>query len=202
VLADPWLKRWLPTIRDAARGAPVLEIGCGSGADTATLLSAGLEVVAFDLSPENVAKAKAIAPGATISAQDVLGPFPLEGLGIGVVIASLSLHYFTWDETLSLMGRIHRTLRPSGLFLVRLNSTEDIHYGSVGHPEIEPGLFMVDGSPKRFFSAVDVNNLFGAGWRVTSIQHMESDKYGQPKFLWEVAVESGGLDTSGSKVPI
>jgi SAM-dependent methyltransferase len=135
VLADPWLEQWLPTIRDTARGAPVLEIGCGTGADTATLLGAGLEVVAFDLSPENVAKAKTIAPGATISAQDVLEPFPLEGSGIGVVIASLSLHYFTWDETLSLVDRMHRTLRPAGLFLARLNSTEDVHNGSVGHPK-------------------------------------------------------------------
>jgi SAM-dependent methyltransferase len=161
-----------------------------------------LEVVAFDLSPENVAKTKAIAPGATISAQDVLEPFPLGESGIGVVVASLSLHYFTWDETLSLVRRIHRTLRPGGLFLARLNSTEDIHYGSVGHPAIEPGLFMIEGSLKRFFSALDVNNLFAAGWRVTSMQHMESNKYGFPKFLWDVAVESSGLDNPETKARI
>ena len=34
---DDWLDPWLPELAARAAGLPVLEIGCGSGDDTATL---------------------------------------------------------------------------------------------------------------------------------------------------------------------
>ena len=189
MIADPWLQRWLPRIAEGTGNAPVLEIGCGSGADTAVLIQAGCRVVAFDLSPEAVSEARRAAPAATITVQSVEQPFPLEGAGIGVVVASLSLHYFSWAQTLSVVARIQSTLRPGGLFLCRLNSTQDKNYGAVGHPEVEPGLYMVGGQAKRFFAEADVASLFHVGWRVLSCQHVESLKYGAPKYLWEVAAE-------------
>jgi SAM-dependent methyltransferase len=165
----------------------VLEIGCGSGADTVELLRSGLQVVAFDLSLEAVAAAKQVAPSAEITAQSVEQHFPLEGTGIGAVIASLSLHYFTWTQTLSLAARIRATLKPGGIFLCRLNSTEDKNYGSVGHQEIEPGLYLVNGHPKRFFSESAIDALFKTGWKVISCEHKSSSKYELPKYMWEVA---------------
>ncbi|MFO1378657.1 MAG: class I SAM-dependent methyltransferase [Steroidobacteraceae bacterium] len=71
---EPWLQRWAASIVAAARGGPVLEIGCGTGDDTVALASMGLEVVAFDLSPEAVAAARRAAPAARISVQDLLIP--------------------------------------------------------------------------------------------------------------------------------
>jgi SAM-dependent methyltransferase len=187
MLADPWLQLWLPALAKASGASPVLEIGCGSGADTAELLRSGLQVVAFDLSPEAVAAARQAAPGAEITVQSVEQPFPLEGAGIGAVIASLSLHYFSWTNTLSLVGRVRATLKPGGILLCRLNSTEDTNYGSVGHREIEPGLFLVNGHPKRFFSESDIDALFKSGWKVLGREHKSSSKYGLPKYMWEVA---------------
>jgi SAM-dependent methyltransferase len=187
---DPWLERWIPTLRDVCAGAPLLEIGCGSGQDTRTLVSHGLKVVAFDLAPEEVAKAQVAAPEASITVQSVLEPFPLEGSGIGAVVASLSLHYFTWQETVSLVSRIHRTLRPGGLLLARFNSTEDTNFGAIGHPEVEPGLHLVNGQAKRFFSQADVNALFGLGWQVRNLEHRVTHKYKFPKSLWELCVAS------------
>jgi SAM-dependent methyltransferase len=189
MLADRWLHQWLPMLAKASAGSPVLEIGCGSGADTVELLRSGLQVVAFDLSPGAVAAAKEAAPGAEITVQSVAQPFPLEGTGIGVVIASLSLHYFSWAETLSLVARVRETLKPGGVFLCRLNSTEDKNYGSVGHPEIESGLYLVNGHPKRFFSESDIDTLFENSWKVVSREHKSSSKYGLPKYMWEVVAE-------------
>jgi len=117
--ADPWLQRWLPRIAETARGAPILEIGCGVGDDTAVLTQCGLEVVAFDLSPEAVSEARNAAPAAIITVQSVEQPFPLEGSGIGVVIASLSLHYFSWGQTQRVLARIRTTLKRDGLLLCR-----------------------------------------------------------------------------------
>jgi SAM-dependent methyltransferase len=188
MFTDPWLSRWLPLIAQATNGGPLLEIGCGSGADTSELMRNGLHVVAFDLSPEAVQAAKRAAPSASITVQSVTDPFPLEGTGLGAVIASLSLHYFTWAQTISMAARIHSTLKPGGLFLCRLNSSEDKNFGSIGNPEIEPGLYLVNGQPKRFFSKADVEKMFFQGWKQLSCEQTSSRKYGLQKHMWEVAV--------------
>ena len=186
---DPWLERWIGTLREHAGESPVLEIGCGSGADTTTLVAAGLAVTGFDRSDEAVAEARQRAAGARLNVQDVREPFPLEGSGLGAIVASLSLHYFPWTETREIVDRIHRTLRPGGLFLCRLNSTQDQHFGACGNPLIEPGLFLVDGQPKRFFDAPALDRLFAKGWHRLSCEHHLTDKYARPKALWEVVLE-------------
>jgi SAM-dependent methyltransferase len=185
---DDWLDPWLPELTARSAGLPVLEIGCGSGDDTATLAAAGLPVVAFDLSPEAVAAARARVPQATITCQDVRDPFPLASGAAGAVLASLSLHYFPWNETLALAARIHDVLRPGGLLLCRLNSTEDTHFGARGHRAIEEHFYDVNGAPKRFFDAAAIDHLFATGWQRLSTRHAVTGKYGLPKSLWEVAL--------------
>jgi len=189
VLTDPWLERWLPLILERAGPGPVLEIGCGTGQDTATLAKAGARVVAFDLSPLSVAIAKARVPKADITCRDVRDPFPTLGPDVGAVIASLSLHYFSWAETEALAARIRGVLRPGGLFLCRLNSTRDHYHGASGYPEIEPNLFSVNGHPKRFFDRAAIERLFADGWREISIEELITHKYALPKVLWELALE-------------
>jgi SAM-dependent methyltransferase len=185
---DDWLDPWLPELAARAAGLPVLEIGCGSGDDTATLTAAGLTVIAFDLSPEAVAAARARVPQATIGCQDVRDPFPLGPGAAGAVVASLSLHYFAWDETMALAERIHAVLRPGGLLLCRLNSTEDTHFGARGHPPIEDNYYDVNGEPKRFFDGAAIDRLFATGWQRLSTRHAVTGKYGLPKSLWEVVL--------------
>jgi SAM-dependent methyltransferase len=187
-LSDPWLSRWLPAIAERAGTGTVLEIGCGSGDDTETLVAAGLSVVAFDMSEQAVAKARARAPAAAIFCQNVLDPFPPGGR-FAAIVASLSLHYFSWAETKALVARIHGTLRPGGILVSRLNSIEDHSYGASGHPEIEKHYYLVDGKPKRFFDRQEVDTLFGAGWTQLSVEHAYTAKYENPKALWEVVVE-------------
>jgi SAM-dependent methyltransferase len=198
---DDWLDPWLPELTARAAGAPVLEIGCGSGDDTATLAAAGLAVVAFDLSPEAVATARARVPQAAVSCQDVRDPFPLAPGSAGAVVASLSLHYFPWDETVGLARRIHAVLRPGGLLLCRLNSTEDTHFGAQGHPRIDDDFYLVNGEPKRFFDAAAIDRLFADGWQRLSTRHAVTGKYGLPKSLWEVALLREGGDGAAEAAP-
>ncbi len=186
MLSDPWLDRWLALAKKSVGASPVLEIGCGSGADTATLTEAGFEVIAFDVSADAVAQAKRRAPRAIIECKDAREPFHPAARELGVIVASLSLHYFPWSETEALLQRIRAALRPGGLLLCRLNSTQDRHFGAHGHPQIEPDFFLVDGAPKRFFDRRSVDALFSAGWLVVSAQHLVTGKYGLPKALWEV----------------
>ena len=189
MIHDPWLNRWLPLISEHANNDPVLEIGCGAGEDTSTLVAGGLKVVAFDRPAKAVKMAKNRVPSANILCQDVRAPFPIDKSGAGTVIASLSLHYFSWSETLTLVSRIHDVLRPNGLFVCRLNSTEDHNFGASGHPSIEDNYYMVNGEPKRFFDEPSLNMLFTDGWHRLSFEHFTTRKYFMNKALWEVVLE-------------
>ena len=184
---DPWLERWLPLAAGRAGAMPVLELGCGGGRDTATLLRAGLRVVAIDLSPKLISVARQRCPGAAFHCRDLRAPFPVREAG--VIVASLSLHYFPWDETVALAARVRDTLRPGGVFLCRLNSTNDHHYGASSHTRIEDNFYLVDGEPKRFFDEGAVIRLFGAGWRIHSIGEFTVERYEHPKALWEIVAE-------------
>lgn len=189
MLHDPWLYRWLPRAIQHAGDKPVLEIGCGHGDDTVVLARAGLRVVAFDLSRTAAAAARVRVPSASIECRDIRSPFPAAANNVGLVVASLSLHYFPWTETVAIVQRIHEALRPGGLLLCRLNSTEDRNFGAIGHPEIERHFYMVNGEPKRFFDAQSVAALFAEGWKLLSQEHFVTRKYMKSKALWEVALE-------------
>ncbi|KEZ03382.1 methyltransferase [Burkholderia sp. MSh2] len=186
---DPWLDRWLPLINARAADRPVLEIGCGYGDDTATLASAGLHVIGFDLSLAAVAATKIRVPSAKIARRDIRDPLPDDATDVGVALASLSLHYFSWDETVSIVDRVRSAIRPGGVLLCRLNSTLDSNFGAEGHEEIEPGYFLVDGQPKRFFDENAVRRLFADGWNTLALEHVMTDKYRQPKAAWEIVLE-------------
>jgi SAM-dependent methyltransferase len=189
MLNDPWLNRWMPLIRERAGSGLVMEIGCGHGADTVTLAREGISVFAFDLSLAAVSVAKLRASSANIERRDIREPFPEQLTGLGVVIASLSLHYFSWAETKTLVERIRSTLCPGGVLLCRLNSTLDHNFGATGHPEIEPNYFLVNGEPKRFFDKTTIEALFSEKWGTLAQEHFVTDKYFKPKALWEVVVE-------------
>ncbi|MGA3251988.1 MAG: class I SAM-dependent methyltransferase [Paraburkholderia sp.] len=154
----------------------MLEIGCGYGDDTVTLTNAGLSVVGFDLSRKAVETTKRRVPSASITCRDIRDPLPVEAAEVGVALASLSPHYFSWDETLIIVDRVRLALRPGGVLLCRLNSTEDRNLGADSYEEIEPGYLLVDGQPKRFFDETTVHRLFDDGWNMVSLQHMTTEK--------------------------
>ena len=186
---DPWLDRWLPLVKERARHGLVLELGCGSGRDTATLVDAGLSVVGIDLSPSEIEVARGAVPKATFFVQDLRAPFPIAPDHVDVIVASLSLHYFSWAETLQVIKRINAILGPTGLLLCRLNSTRDRDYGAVGYPAIEENYYLVEGRPKRFFDVSSIQSLFSKGWRVLSLEEMEIGRYAMPKRVWEIVLE-------------
>jgi SAM-dependent methyltransferase len=186
---DPWLTPWLPLIASKIGGAPILELGCGAGRDTEVLVHEGYRVVGIDRSERAIDGARARLPSCEFHCQDLRAPFPPSARPVGVVLASLSLHYFTWPDTLALARRIRDTLQPGGVLLCRLNSTEDHHFGASGHPAIEPDYYRVDGEAKRFFDRAAVESMFADGWTVRHLAHRVVRRYEQPKALWEAVVE-------------
>jgi trans-aconitate methyltransferase len=186
---DLWLQPWLATIAERCMGTYILELGCGGGRDTRTLVEAGFQVEALDISAEAIAEARRRCPDAHFHCQDVHAAFPVPSGGCRVVLASLALHYFGWKDTLELAKRIHAALQPGGILLCRLNSTKDVHHGASGHPALERNYYLVDGRPKRFFDRAAVLDMFAQGWNVLSLHEQTIYRYDLPKVVWEAVLE-------------
>jgi SAM-dependent methyltransferase len=187
--SDSWLDAWRSLIAERAGGSPILELGCGSGRDTGVLAAAGHHVVAIDRDPMAIAQAKSRLPDCEFHCQDLRAPFPVPQGGVGVVIASLSLHYFDWPETIALAARIRAALRSGGVLLCRVNSVNDHHHGASGHPALAENFYLVDGAPKRFFDRAAVETLFAGGWRMLALEEKVIDRYARPKAVWEAVAE-------------
>src|SRR5918998_3339762 len=119
---DPWLERWRETL-DAHRGPPVLDLGCGAGHETATLTRWGHRVIAADLSAKALELTRRRAPVAEVRNLDTTRPLPFPDSHFGAVIASLSLHYSPWRQTVEVLEEVRRCLVPGGPLLARLHST-------------------------------------------------------------------------------
>lgn len=185
---DPWLERWLPLLRRS--DGPVLELGCGDGRDTATLVAAGCTVVASDRDIDALRACRARVPAARCVQLDLgAPPLPLASARFPVVVASLSLHYFAWDVTVALAAEIARCVQPSGALIARVNSTEDVHHGAAAPDEIEPGLKLFEGATKRFFDRASVEALL-RGWRIDFLEHSTIDRYDKPKTVWEAVARA------------
>ena len=121
----------------------MLDLGCGDGAN-ARYLSDRFDVVGVDLSAEQLRLARAAAPDATFVQGDFMElAFP--DSSFDAVTALYSLMHVPRGEHGALVSRIHRWLKPGGLFLASLS-----HRG--GPDRIEDWLGV-----EMFFSGFDAD---------------------------------------------
>ena len=186
---DPWLDRWQGTL-EAHRGSPVLDLGCGAGHEARYLTRPDEAVVAADFSAKALELTRQRAPEAETRDLDLTDPLPFPDAHFGVIVASLSLHYFLWRQTEQVLEDIRRCLCPNGHLLARLNSTKDTHYATVEKKEIEPNYYLVHGHPKRLFDRKDVDALFSQPWTLEHASEQTTARYGATKTLWEIAVRA------------
>ena len=187
---DPWLDKWISLIQQQSAGGYVLELGCGWGWDTLELLNAGCNVIASDLSTRNLRATKSTAPNTDTVQLDNGKPLPFIDHSISVIVASLSLHYFTWTVTMQIASELKRILKADGILLTRFNSTNDINYGAIPtSPEIEPNFHQVGTSTKRFFDEKAVRTML-QGWDIQFLQENIIHRYDKPKSVWEVLAQT------------
>ncbi len=181
---DPWLEKWMDLLCEKSAGGFLLELGCGSGWDTADLVSSGLNVIAADIARNKLPECAQAAPGAGILQLNLSSPLPFPAHSMKVTLASLSLHYFSWQITLQIESELRRCLQPGGVLLARFNSTHDFHHGAASAAEIEPGFYQVGARAKRFFDEASVKK-FLRGWQIQFLEENVIQRYRNPKYVWE-----------------
>jgi len=169
---------WLESYADVLEDNLVLELGCGPGIDTTVISRYANQVVACDQARD----AEAVSQTTML---DHSQPLPFNDRTFNTVVASLCLHYFTAEVTKQIAAEIVRVLKVGGGFICRVNSCKDENYGAIGYTEIETGLYLVDGSAKRFFTEEDVRHLLLEGFSLNDISHCGIDRYEKTKYVWQ-----------------
>ena len=157
---DDWMWIFKNTIEDAK--GPVIDLGCGDGTDTLYMLHKGKRVVPCDGSMKAILDIRKNFPEVDESiCFDLLTVFPFANSSTDLIVADLSLHYFTREDTIKILKEARRVLKNSGHMLARVNSINDVNHGAGEGVEVEPHLYMTDdGRYKRFFSSSDVYDFF------------------------------------------
>jgi SAM-dependent methyltransferase len=195
-LADPTLHgaepsaaaRWTARLFGAAGIDDVLELGAGQGRDALYLARQGFSVHATDFSDAALdrlrldAQREGLDDRVTAALHDVRDPLPPADATVGAVYANLLLNMaFTHAELRSLVNEIRRVLRPGGLFVYTVWSTDDLCYGKC--PEIGDGLFAKGGFAARFFDQALVHELADR-WELGGADAYQEGP--EPHRLWRV----------------
>jgi ubiquinone/menaquinone biosynthesis C-methylase UbiE len=183
---DAWLERWRHVL-DTSRGSPVLDLGCGDGHDARFLTDRGFPVIATDFSEKALEITRRTAPAAKTQNVDLTRGLPFPDASFGVIVASLSLHYFPWQQTTEILAEVRRCLQPGGRLLARFNSTRDSRYRAAEKQHIENNFYLVKGMPKRLFDKQDLDALFKENWKILSAEERTTYRYGGQKLAWEIA---------------
>jgi SAM-dependent methyltransferase len=186
---DLWLDKY-ESILQKSGDLPIIDLGSGYGNDTLYLRERGYCVISCDLSEEALRLTSFIDEPVT-KQFDMLSGLPFEKNAAKIIIADLSMHYFSWEDTKKVLNDIQRVLVSGGHLLCRVNSVRDTNHGAGQGRRIEKNYFEVQGRLKRFFDRDCLEELF-KDWLIEHINEAPLYRYGNEKILWEIAVMKTG----------
>ena len=111
-------------------GARVLEVGCGTGKNSAWLVSQGRELIALDFSPGmlDVARRRVRSSTARFIEHDITRPWPVASGSVDVVVGNLVLEHV--HELAPVFAEAARVLRVGGqLFFCELHPYRQLRGG-------------------------------------------------------------------------
>ncbi len=185
---DNWLDKYMQLINSCEY--PIMDLGCGIGNNVKYLLECGKSVVACDYSDSALEVVQSIFLDDVNNKRlkllkfDISNNFPIKKENFELIISDLSLHYFDKKTTIKILEEIKRILVDGGCLLFRVNSINDLNYGTKVGKEIEPHFYFTQGYEKRFFDLNDINYFFG-NWIIKNLNEKIMYRYESKKILWE-----------------
>ena len=182
---DDWLDEFKDIIDNVS--SEIIDLGCGvTGNNTLYLLEKGKRVLSCDFAEEALKVVDQIEGSKTLLF-DMLDKFPFEDNYTDLIIADLSLHYFSDKDTKRTIKEIKRVLKPNGYLFFRVNSINSTEYKQIiskGILEKENNLFFYNNMDKRFFDDVDIRSYFN-GFKIIFLREENMNRWCPDKIIWK-----------------
>jgi len=186
---DIWIKKY-GSYFDEKRDKTIVDLGCGSGINSYYLYNKGYDVIACDFSLAAIEIVKNNNDNITSMCFDMLQGIPIYNQNIGVVLASLSTHYFSLNDTVALYRNIYNLLESSGYFVFRVNSLKEYLSDKDEINEIieENYYRLKSGAVKRYFDISAISNLL-KDFKIIDINENDFVYFGNRKYFIDGIVQ-------------
>lgn len=186
LIYDNWLDLFEKEIDSST--LPIIDLGCGEGNNVLYLTKKKKQVIPCDYSEVAISNINKRFPNVKAMCFDMTENLPFENNSAEIVIADLSLHYFTKETTIKILEEIKRVLVPNGILLFRVNSVKDVNHGAMQGKEVEHHLFENNGNLKRFFDKEDFDTFF-SDWYTLYLNEEKMYRYTKEKIVWRGAMK-------------
>lgn len=188
IVYDLWLDKYKELL-ERNKDTTILDLGCGSGADSLYLKERGYNVLACDYCNESLEIIKNNIQNIETMNLDITKKFPFKDESFNLIIADLSIHYFSEGVTFSIINEIKRILKQDGYLFCRVNSLCDVNYGAGQGREIEKHFYETKHGNKRFFTEDDINYFFDM-WNIKRCEETTIIRYGNEKRCFEICCKN------------
>jgi SAM-dependent methyltransferase len=186
-----WLDRYSDIFRELKTPLS-LDLGCGRGFDTRFLIGRGLTTISADFSLGALYSTRKTVSSANLLQLDLRERIPFQDKTFGLIVANLSLHYFSALVTSQIIQDLHRIMANDGWLIARVNSTSDHGFQSVKDKvrmRIEEDYYLYRGIPRRYFRESSIQQFFSNGWKIHNIEEKNLLRYEKPKAQWEFTAQ-------------
>lgn len=183
---DEWLNKYINLFK---KDNFIIELGCGRAYCSNFLLRNGFHnIIACDFSNEVLNIVNTENPNLKTMLFDMSTGLPFKDCSINIIIADLSLHYFSSATTKYIFNEILRVLKDNGYLIGRVNSANDKFHIPNNAQELEKNFYYDGNIYKKFFERKDFDSLF-KNFKICNIEEKYMDRYEKPKILWEFCIE-------------
>lgn len=187
---DNWLDSFEYILKDV--NTEIIDLGCGvTGNNTLYLLEHGKKVISCDFAEEALKVIKENIKEAKTLLFDMTEGLPFEDNSRQIVVADLSLHYFSDEITKRIIEEIKRVLMPNGYLIFRVNATKSTEYKKIlenHNPEIEKNYFFSNNMKKRFFDQESLLYYF-KDWKFEYMKEENMTRWTSDKIVWKCVVQ-------------
>lgn len=188
---DDWLDEFKDIIDNV--NSEIIDLGCGvTGNNTLYLLERNKKVLSCDFAEEALNVIQKHIPNSKTICFDMTERFPFSDNVTELVIADLSIHYFSQEITKNIIKEIKRVLKSNGYLIFRVNSTNSTEYKKLQkktEERIEDKFFFFKGIQKRFFDEKDLKKFF-EDWDIEYLKEGNMNRWSEDKIVWKCVVRN------------
>lgn len=182
-IEDAWVDKYDEII--SSHLGKLLDLGCGVGQYSKHFADKGFSVTSADISERALDYLSSKYPEIKTVKTDMTEPLPFAEKSFDVVFANLSIHFFSENDTRSLISEIKRILKDDGIFVGSCNSSKAYKYIADCSTVIEDGFYREDsGRTVRLFDKEQFDRFF-ADWQKIVLSEIETVRFNKSKNMWE-----------------